>query len=85
MELSKNKNGVMDSLVYLMEQAEAVINYTGKQKEAYVLNQLKTLLGNESYERYKPMFPLIIQFLVLISKQKIKLDINNIKKYCCFQ
>ena len=80
MELSKNKNGVMDSLVYLMEQAEAVINYTGKQKEAYVLNQLKTLLGNESYERYKPMFPLIIQFLVLISKQKIKLDINNIKK-----
>ena len=85
MELSKNKNGVMDSLVYLMEQAEAVINYTGKQKEAYVLNQLKTLLGNESYERYKPMFPLIIQFLVLISKQKIKLDFNNIKKYCCFQ
>ena len=73
MELSKNKNGVMDSLVYLMEQAEAVINYTGKQKEAYVLNQLKTLLGNESYERYKPMFPLIIQFLVLISKQKIKI------------
>lgn len=85
MELSKNKNGVMDSLVYLMEQAEAVINYTGKQKEAYVLNQLKTLLGNESYERYKPMFPLIIQFLVLISKQKIKLDFNNIKKYCCFK
>ena len=85
MELSKNKNGVMDSLVYLMEQAEAVINYTGKQKEAYVLNQLKTLLGNESYERYKPMFPIIIQFLVLISKQKIKLDFNNIKKYCCFK
>jgi hypothetical protein len=85
MELSKNKNCVMDSLVYLMEQAEAVINYTGKPKEAYVLNQLKTLLGNESYERYKPMFPIIIQFLVLISKQKIKLDFNNIKTYCCFK
>ena len=85
MELSKNKNGVLDSILYLMEQAEAVVNYTGKQKEAYVLNQLKTLLGNESYERYKPMFTIIIQFLVLISKQKIKLDFNNIKKYCCFQ
>ena len=85
MELSKNKNGVLDSILYLMEQAEAVVNYTGKQKEAYVLNQLKTLLGEESYDRYKLMFPLIIQFLVLISKQKIKLDFNNIKKYCCFK
>ena len=85
MELSKNRNGVIDSIVYLMEQAETAKRYTGKQKEAYVLNQLKTLLGNESYKRYKPMFPLIIQFLVLISKQKIKLDFNNIKKYCCFQ
>ena len=85
MDITNNKNGIMDSLVYLMEQAESVVNYTAKQKETYVLNQLKTLLGNESYERYKPMFPLIIKFLVLISKRKIKLDINNIKKYCCFQ
>ena len=84
MELSKNKNGVLDSILYLMEQAEAVVNYTGKQKETYVLNQLKTLLGEESYDRYTPIFPLIIKFLVLISKRKIKLDINNIKK-CCFQ
>ena len=87
MDITKNKNGVLDSIVYLMEQVESFIDFSGQQKENYVLNQLKTLLGNEAFERYHPIFPLIIKFLVLISKQQIKLNLNRlkIKKFSCFR
>jgi len=74
---------VIDSILGLMQKVEGFVDLKGDEKQNYVLNQLNSNLGDESYERYKPIFPLIIQFIVLISKRKIKLDINNIRKYCC--
>ena len=87
MDITKNKNGVLDSIVYLMEQVESFIDFSGPQKENYVLNQLKTLLGNEAFERYQPILPLIIKFIILISKSQVKLNLNRlkIKKFSCFR
>jgi hypothetical protein len=84
MNIIKMEQGnVINNILSLMQAVEGFVDLKGDEKENYVLKQLNSNLGDESYERYKPIFPLIIEFIVLLSKRKIKLDINNIRKYCC--
>ena len=60
----------------------------GRQKKNYVLDNLKSLLGADSFERYKYFISSFIDFAVSVSKGK-KINLNNAykeykKKYCCF-
>ena len=72
--------------IFLMEEVEKIYAIkTGEQKKQYVLDCLKTKLGDGPYERYKPLIDLIIDFIVEVSNGNVILHLNKIKnKFCCF-
>ena len=80
-----SEESIIDSTLKLMEQVEGFLDMDGLAKKTYVLTELKTLIGNESYDKYNFMISSFIDFTIKISKGNIKLNLNNIKKkYCCF-
>ena len=67
-----------------MEQVESFVNKNGQEKKQYVMSGVKTIIGDEPFDRYRYFISLFIDFAVNISRGK-KLNLNNIKKkYCCF-
>lgn len=90
MELDKlnkedvNENNIIQTILNLMEQVEGFINKNGQEKKQYVMSGVKTIIGDEPYDRYKYFISSFIDFTVSVSKGK-KINLNNIKKkYCCF-
>jgi hypothetical protein len=80
-----SENSIIESVITLMEQVEGFLDMDGLAKKTYVLTELKTLIGNETYGKYYFFIQSFIDFTIKISKGKIKLNLNNIKKkYCCF-
>lgn len=79
-----NEHNIIDIILKLMENVENFIDMNGQQKKHYVLNSVKSLLGDENYDRYKYFISSFIDFAVSVSRGK-KINLNNIKKkYCCF-
>jgi len=78
-----NEDNIIETILKMMEKAEQFIDKSGVEKKVIVLNNLKSLLGHDSYERYKYLIMGIIDFTVEISKGR-KINLNNIKKkFCC--
>lgn len=78
-----NEENIVDTIIQMMEKAEQFVDKTGIEKKAVVMTNLKTLLGTETYDRYKYLITGIIDFIVKVSKGK-KINLNNIKKkFCC--
>jgi len=78
-----NENNIVDNVIKMMEKAEQFIDKSGVEKKAIVLDNLKSLLGADSYERYKYLIMGVIDFIVEVSKGR-KINLNNIKKkFCC--
>lgn len=79
-----NQDNIIDTILTLMEQVESFVNKNGQEKKLFVMSGVKTIIGDEPYDRYKYFISSFIDFAVSISKGK-KININNIKKkYCCF-
>lgn len=79
-----NQDNIIDTILTLMEQVESFVNKNGQEKKVFVMSGVKTIIGDEPYDRYKYFISSFIDFAVSISKGK-KININNIKKkYCCF-
>ena len=83
--LSQFKHGVIDILLELMNYYEVFSDLTGKEKKEQVLESLRLKLGHEIFERYEPLFELIIEFIISLSKKQIKIALNKTKKLfnCC--
>ena len=81
-----SEESIIDSTLKLMEQIEGFLDMDGLGKKTYVLTELKTLIGNETYSKYYIFIQSFIDFTIKISKGKIKLNLNNIKKFkfCCY-
>lgn len=78
-----NEDNIIETILKMMEKAEQFIDKSGVEKKVIVLNNLKSLLGDDSYERYKYIIIGLIDFAVEISKGR-KINLNNIKKkFCC--
>jgi len=79
-----NEDNIIDTILKLMEQVEGILDLNGVDKKVVVLNNLKSLIGDEAYERYSYFIGSFIDFVVSVSKGKT-INLNNIKKkYCCF-
>jgi menaquinone-dependent protoporphyrinogen IX oxidase len=80
----EEKDNVIDTIIKLMEQTEKFIDKTGDQKKSYVMEGVKTILGDVVYERYNYFISMFIDFVINISKGK-KLNLNKVKNkyYCC--
>ena len=79
-----NEENIIELVIKLMVQAEQFINKSGIERKGIVLNNIKHLLDNETYIKNYELIQSFIDFAVKVSKGKVKIDINNIKKkYCC--
>ena len=80
-----SEDNIIDTILELMKKVEGFIDKNGTDKKNYVMDGLRVIIGDEAYERYRYFISSFIDFAVSISKGKVKIDINNIKKkYCCF-
>jgi len=78
-----NEDNIIDTVIKMMEKAEQFIDKTGIEKKAIVLDNIKSLMGLESYNRYKYLISSTVDFIIQVSKGR-KINLNNIKKkFCC--
>lgn len=63
-----------------MVSMEQVIKLTGDDKKRYVISILEKQLPN--YDEYKDIIPIIIELVIVLSRQKIPINIK--KKLGCF-
>ena len=78
--LLTSKFGIIDIIVNLMEEVESFVDKPGKAKKAYVIGELKQLLSTEGFAMFEPIVEVLIEFIVEVSKDNYKVNINNIKK-----
>jgi hypothetical protein len=74
---------IIEQTVYLMEQAQRMVDKTGLERKNIVLQEVKSILGDESYERYHAVIEFFIDFTKAVSRGKIKIDLGKIKSECC--
>ena len=78
-----NEGNIIDTVIKMMEKAEQFVDKTGIEKKAIVLDNIKSLMGLESYNRYKYLISSTVDFIIQVSKGR-KINLNNIKKkFCC--
>ena len=74
--------GIIDIVVSTMQDVELFKNFTGKQKKEYSLSKIKGTIGPDEYEKYDVLLPIMIDFIIAVSKNEYIFNLNNIKK--CF-
>ena len=78
-----NEGNIIDTVIKMMEKAEQFVGKTGLEKKAIVLDNIKSLMGVESYNRYKYLISSTVDFIIQVSKGR-KINLNNLKKkFCC--
>ena len=83
-------NDIIFLLIETMENVEReFINHSGKIKKKQVLTILKTIIvgrwGLEYWEKYEPFLPMLIDFIIEVSKNDVVLHLNEVVKrsLCC--
>lgn len=71
---------IFKTIVDLMNTVDMYIDMGGKEKKNFVMNEIKKILTDESYERYEPFISMTIDGIVDISRKNIKVLLN--KKKC---
>jgi hypothetical protein len=78
-----NEDNIIDTVIKMMEKTEQFVDKTGIEKKAIVLDNIKSLMGLESYNRYKYLISSTVDFIIQVSKGR-KINLNNLKKkFCC--
>lgn len=70
---------VMNTLIENMIIAQ---NERVEDKKAFVMSTMRSILSEESYERYAPFISVTIDALKALSKTKILQDLKNKKCSC---
>ena len=76
--------GIIDIVVGTMQDVESFKTYTGKQKKEFALTRVKGIIGPDEYEKYDTMLPILIDFIIAVSKNEYIFNLNKIKKYFNF-
>jgi hypothetical protein len=71
---------LLNLVIKQMVSVETILKLTGDEKKDLVLNMLKKNMSN--YEKYEEIIPIIIELVVLLSRQKIPINIKNISACC---
>jgi hypothetical protein len=71
---------LLNLVIKQMVSVETILKLTGDEKKDLVLNMLKKNMSN--YEKYEEIIPIIIELVVLLSRQKIPINIKNISSCC---
>jgi very-short-patch-repair endonuclease len=81
--MSNIEYGLFDTVISSMEAVEALIELTGEEKKLWVLARMKDFLSETAHDRYKDILPIMVDFIIAVSKNKLFLDLN-IKSCNCF-
>ena len=68
---------ILKQIIKTAETVDLLLDKSGVEKKALVMENLKLQLGNEIYERYYFMISETIDLLVNISKHGLKTTINQ--------
>jgi Na+-translocating ferredoxin:NAD+ oxidoreductase RnfE subunit len=77
---SFNSSNFIETIVKYMELAEGFISCSGVGKKAYVLGNVKELLGEDTYFEYADFIIQFIDFTIQVSRKDVILKLNRIKK-----
>ena len=72
---------ILNVVLKSMVSIENVSKLSGDEKKMYVINILEKQLPN--YEEYKDIIPIIIEIVIVLSRQKIPINIKKLE-LCCF-
>ena len=84
MNINLDEKNIIERTVYLMEQAQRMLDKTGLERKHLVMMKLKSILGEESYERYRDLLDIFIDFTKAVSRGKFRIDLGRLKTECCF-
>ena len=76
--VSKDTIGLL--VVNAMHMAERDRSMIGTEKKSFVLQRVKSELGETTFERYQPLLEVLIDLLVSISRKEIELVLNKTKR-----
>lgn len=71
---------IISLVLKAMVSMEQIVKLTGDDKKLYVIALLEKQLPN--YNEYKDIIPIIIELVIVLSRQKIPINIK--KKLSCF-
>jgi hypothetical protein len=72
---------ILNLVLKAMVSMEQVSKLTGDDKKLYVISLLERQLPN--YDEYKDIIPVIIELVIVLSRQKIPINIKKLEG-CCF-
>jgi hypothetical protein len=72
---------ILTLVLKAMVSMEQVTKLTGDDKKLYVISLLERQLPN--YAEYKDIIPVIIELVIVLSRQKIPINIKKLEG-CCF-
>ena len=72
---------ILNLVLKAMVSMEQVSKLTGDDKKMYVISLLERQLPN--YAEYKDIIPVIIELVIVLSRQKIPINIKKLEG-CCF-
>ena len=72
---------ILNVVLQSMVSIEQISKLSGDDKKNHVINILKKQLPN--YEEYKDIIPVIIELVIVLSRQKIPINIKKLE-VCCF-
>ena len=72
---------ILNLVLKAMVSMEQVSKLTGDDKKMYVISLLERQLPN--YAEYKDIIPVIIELVVILSRQTIPINIKKLEG-CCF-
>ena len=64
-----------------MVQVENLIKLNGDEKKGFVVNLLRSQLPN--YAEYELIIPMIIELVIILSRQKIPINLKKLEGMCC--
>ena len=73
--------GIIDIVVKEMEKIEKHKN-KGEDKKKIVINNIQKIISSEAWGQYADLVPILIEFIVKLSKNEYSVEINKLKK--CF-
>jgi hypothetical protein len=81
--MNTSEYGLFDMVISSMEAVEVLTEMTGEEKKNWVLTRMKDFLSETAHDRYKDILPIMVDFIIAVSKNKLFLDLN-IKNCSCF-
>jgi hypothetical protein len=78
----ENEDNIITKIIDAMELIEGMVDKNGQDKKVLVIKYLSDNMDNQIFNKYEDFISITIDFIILVSKKRVKLNLNNINKKC---